>query len=1004
MEDRALAPSASSTAARALAVSAAAATVSQASALSLSAAAPSATSAPPPGVSAALAAARAAAVRSGLMSVEALNAHPPQIPNSLPSYYNPTAVNALKYTEQMQKRKLLWKKPQQDEVAAETEAPNPQPNSTCAKVWEKMTFAQDDDGKMTAKFRKLMDIRGDPPPPAEKPDPAVNPLLKQQEKLFQDLDQQYEAARERSTASGNHEDTFELIIPDMSADALDSAAESQIKPAGALAPSSAPTEGLPLPETSIAYRRDKKTRFSIPSLQVASPLVATSTRKRTWILRVAAISTFIAFVVGAALILVYWLGSGNRAEEDLFCESDDCRHHEALIGERLNRSIDPCADFSAFVCSAWMASSVYREGSLSTQQDVVGTWSVRFDSLLSPRQVLAEASKKALGMLELCQNRPNETVASGIQALRKFMDERSLSWPIQPNPNVHPIGVLLDLDLNWAMALWFHVRLLPMQSGGKRAMVVSPAASITKQFKFHRKLVYSGAFFDYWRNHYELLAPPGAVPATETESKREEKVQTFVLQELLEASRALSVTQILLKDIEKNVTKISLKEWIHFLNKNLQMHPEVTGEDRIIVTHDMLLYSIDKITTTHENSEIVQNIAWLFLLAVGPIADFALLEPSGESVASAPRDRKEVSAERAAFCAAQVEWTYRFLIISLYTLANFPSDERKKLDARLRIIREAALDKVATATRVDRLSKRRAQEKLNATLTVLWPPENLIDESSISIMYADFPKTDNNFATLWLRLRESFHNISKNKMYDDALHMPHNLALPLLDYDYILNTIRISVQALSAPVFYAHGTRAMFYGGLGFLYASQLVRALDRHGLRINGSGHITGLWLSSAWRHAVNDVDKCLGGYVSHFPEIPALEVSYDALERALGQGSDSHQRLHDGFTERQLFFVTLCFLMCSRPGADSTGDCNKAVMNFPPFARNFGRVSVRGRRKEVVPMARHLFSERTVIKARFNSPTCIHKPGSPFLSSVVRNDRLSPVKGAHVIVALVV
>ncbi|KAH7982972.1 hypothetical protein HPB52_008458 [Rhipicephalus sanguineus] len=315
--------------------------------------------------------------------------------------------------------------------------------------------------------------------------------------------------------------------------------------------------------------------------------------------------------------------------------------------------------------------------------------------------------------------------------------------------------------------------------------------------------------------------------------------------------------------------------------------------------------------------------------AVGSIADFALLEPS---------DRTEVSAERAAFCTAQVEWTYRFLIISLYTLANFPSNERKKLDAQLQIIREAALDKVANATRVDRLSKRRAQDKLNATVTVLWPPENLVDESSISIMYADFPKTDTTFATLWLRLRESFHNISKKTMYDDALRMPHNLALPLLDYDYILNTIRISVQALSAPVFYAQGTRAMFYGGLGYLYASQLVRALDRHGLRINSTGHVTGLWLSSAWRHAVNDVDRCLSGYVTHFPEIPALEISYDALERALGQSSDSHQRLRDGFTERQLFFVTLCFLMCSRPGADSTGDCNKAVMNFPPFARNFG------------------------------------------------------------------
>lgn len=70
-----------------------------------------------------------------------------------------------------------------------------QPSSTCAKVWERMTFAEDQDGKVTAKFRKLMGIRGDPPPPTDKPDPAANPLLKQQEKLFHDLDQQYEAAR-----------------------------------------------------------------------------------------------------------------------------------------------------------------------------------------------------------------------------------------------------------------------------------------------------------------------------------------------------------------------------------------------------------------------------------------------------------------------------------------------------------------------------------------------------------------------------------------------------------------------------------------------------------------------------------------------------------------------------------------------------------------------------------------------------------------------------------------
>ncbi|KAM7312768.1 arginine/serine-rich coiled-coil protein 2 isoform X2 [Ixodes scapularis] len=77
-------------------------------------------------------------------------------------------------------------------VGRRASSPQEKPASSCAKVWEKMTFAQDEGGKVTAKFRKLMGIRSEPPPDA---DPSSDPLLSKQEKLFHDLDQQYEAAR-----------------------------------------------------------------------------------------------------------------------------------------------------------------------------------------------------------------------------------------------------------------------------------------------------------------------------------------------------------------------------------------------------------------------------------------------------------------------------------------------------------------------------------------------------------------------------------------------------------------------------------------------------------------------------------------------------------------------------------------------------------------------------------------------------------------------------------------
>ncbi|CAG0884708.1 unnamed protein product [Darwinula stevensoni] len=104
----------------------------------------------------------------------------------LPKYYNPLAMNPLKYAEQEKKKKLLWGKKETGEA------------STSVKVWKNMSFAQDQDGKMTAKFKKLMGIK-DPSGSGESREPepakASEELLKKQAELFENLDQQYEMAR-----------------------------------------------------------------------------------------------------------------------------------------------------------------------------------------------------------------------------------------------------------------------------------------------------------------------------------------------------------------------------------------------------------------------------------------------------------------------------------------------------------------------------------------------------------------------------------------------------------------------------------------------------------------------------------------------------------------------------------------------------------------------------------------------------------------------------------------
>eukprot|EP00058_Branchiostoma_floridae_P020295 XP_002605785.1 hypothetical protein BRAFLDRAFT_78056 [Branchiostoma floridae] len=101
----------------------------------------------------------------------------------VPSYYNPTAVNPMKYAEQMQKRKLLWAGKKEKK---EGDAP-------AGTVWDKTKFH---DEATQAKFRRLMGIHGEASGSGASHGPAEGPDIQQeQEKLFRSLEAQYEFAR-----------------------------------------------------------------------------------------------------------------------------------------------------------------------------------------------------------------------------------------------------------------------------------------------------------------------------------------------------------------------------------------------------------------------------------------------------------------------------------------------------------------------------------------------------------------------------------------------------------------------------------------------------------------------------------------------------------------------------------------------------------------------------------------------------------------------------------------
>ncbi|XP_063989653.1 arginine/serine-rich coiled-coil protein 2-like isoform X2 [Diachasmimorpha longicaudata] len=113
----------------------------------------------------------------------------PVTPSMEQSFYNPLATATQgKYAEQIQKRKLLWANKSKPDEGQKTTT------ITGSNTWVGTTFTHDQDGKMTAKFKRLMGIKGDassaPQTTDTKPD-----ILKKQEEMFSNMEQQYEVAR-----------------------------------------------------------------------------------------------------------------------------------------------------------------------------------------------------------------------------------------------------------------------------------------------------------------------------------------------------------------------------------------------------------------------------------------------------------------------------------------------------------------------------------------------------------------------------------------------------------------------------------------------------------------------------------------------------------------------------------------------------------------------------------------------------------------------------------------
>ncbi|XP_077495674.1 endothelin-converting enzyme 2-like [Amblyomma americanum] len=634
-----------------------------------------------------------------------------------------------------------------------------------------------------------------------------------------------------------------------------------------------------------------------------------------------------------------------------FCQTEGCIRHARLLTVDLNQSIDPCQNFSAYVCSSWFTrqSADYLHYSKSAMDDVRKSWFPSFHDMLRDGSRTLHAGRKPFLMYSICVDKPSQ-YGSDIKKFREFQDTLRVPWPEAPEARgARALDVLMTLAFKWQVPIWLRIREPRSASALSWRFFLDPGPLIPLMRQHHLSSR-PDEYVRYWTSFYNHLAHRRDKPALDHVAIRAMYAMEGDVLNNLYAARMPPVLQPLMTPVASigtHTPSLQSEQWLQAL-KQLELDPETTARDLVLLSDAGFFRTFGQVFAKYSNAQLMELIAWTFVQLCAPAADYRLLVIRYGTDTAANKYKPY-------FCERFVESLYSLLVVALYSVTHMSRQQRAFVDAGFDSLVSAAATMANATPWMDEASRLLAAEKLASTRLRLWPPDRYLENGTLEELYGTFPSAGVSFVDYWVTASRSTATKYQSLADADAFGYPVNYALPYHYYDGPLRTVRVAVGAATSPLYYTDGTKAMFYGGLGFLMALSLVKALDSQGLKWHPNGTFGDSFLSRNSTAAFADKDACVHSSPdsgrgqrrdsqgtasgregsSVFPEIPALEVAYAAYRASvLDAKDDISQRLPAGLSGDQAFFMTLCYMTCSR---ERGVDCNKAVRNFAPFADAF-------------------------------------------------------------------
>ncbi|XP_037564868.2 endothelin-converting enzyme 2-like [Dermacentor silvarum] len=637
------------------------------------------------------------------------------------------------------------------------------------------------------------------------------------------------------------------------------------------------------------------------------------------------------------------------------CHSKPCLMHFRRLEDSLNKSSSPCGDFYQFACGSWRPRVAGAQTALRDLLAVSQMDAIRFlGAAHNLNMTLPMGGIIAKEPTPLPRNRAERAYrvclysqSGDVSLLHQFLANRSLSWPEKPMTPAKPLDVLLDLDINWNLGLWFSVRVSPLPGHNRRQVRVAPGLVSSSWKKALDTLVLRGVYNARVRRFYDLLRTSNFVPISDRDLEDLRHDEYAVAGALSEAaSRGQNELAFQLKQIQKMATpRTTAAQWATSLNRHLTLTHRVTDADRVLATNVKLLQAVDGLLESLPTETVLYQLAWTVVQLLGWMAD--------PTLPARPAAVRLVEARHAdCFWAANRAFGLPFL--SSYISTKYPPHVRSEVDDVLMGVTQAAISLFMRAPWIDGDTREAAVEKLRRVNTSLWPPGGFLNASETDALLEHFPEPRDDVFRNWLDALDARRTLLRRKDLERALYTEDVQAQrALFRYHYYTNELSISLYALSSPLFVEGAGRAVNMAGLGAQYAAALVRAFDPRGVLLEGRGGTSsGVWWGRASYHEYERrTGACAAathgtattsatGDLEPFEGVAAVEIAYAAFNatRWMSDRGWHKRRSFLGLSEEQAFFVSFCQAHCARePTEWHRQSCTLPLKNFRGFAAAF-------------------------------------------------------------------